>query len=119
MSEQQMTKPLKPADEGQINKPAVITYVGSCIAPFPWMPDQEIYLSEEEAARYNADPDQYAAEEFGLSKPDYREWIRCDGSPLCGHRLKSGELCNKGVDQFQNAETWKRQHRVVRCRRHS
>ena len=57
-----------------------------------------LYLNDEEADRYNADPDAYAASHFGLSKIEYLQWIDLEGAPLCGHRTKGGDLC-RNIDR--------------------
>jgi hypothetical protein len=38
-----------------------------------------LYLDDEEAERYNADPDAYAASQFGLSKIEYLQWVELEG----------------------------------------
>lgn len=74
----------------------------------------------EEAAHYNADPDAYAAEHFGLSKIDYLQWIDTDGAALCGHRTKGGDLCRNLVSRIQlGAKEWKAKHRKALCTTHA
>jgi hypothetical protein len=47
-----------------------------------------LYLDDEEAERYNADPGAFAASHFGLSTIEYLQWVVLEGAPLCGHRTK-------------------------------
>jgi hypothetical protein len=78
----------------------------------PWV-EVEVDITEEQAARWQADPDLCAARYFGLSVEEYREWVvETDGTPLCGARTKSGHLCRNAARYGSfDAETWKRLHR--------
>jgi hypothetical protein len=86
----------------------------------PWV-EEEVYITEEQAARWQADPDLCAARYFGLSVEEYREWVvETFGTPLCGARTKSGHLCrNIARSGSFDAETWKRLHRRATCHSHS
>lgn len=78
-----------------------------------------IFLSEQEAIDYNADPDGYAAALHGLTKIEYLQWVDLDGAPLCSHRSKDGDLCPNSTGQIQlGAAEWKALHRNVRCAVH-
>lgn len=78
-----------------------------------------LYLSTEEAERYNADPDAFAAAHFGLSKREYLEWLGLEGAPLCGHRTKGGDLCRNMTGGYQlRAAEWKARHRKLCCTAH-
>ena len=72
-----------------------------------------------EASRYNADPDGWAAEEFGLSREEYLEWVRLDGQPLCAGRNRFGRACRCSVGRVQfDAGPWKERHRRLFCYAH-
>ncbi|MGM5027701.1 hypothetical protein AB8B02_15885 [Tardiphaga sp. 862_B3_N4_1] len=78
-----------------------------------------LYLDNEKAERYNADPDAYAADHFGLSKIEYMQWIDLDGAPLCGHRTKKGDLCRNMTGGYQlRAGEWQKRHRRLFCASH-
>lgn len=55
--------------------------------------EKELYLDAAEAGEYERDPDNFAASTVGLSLPDYVEWIRTEGTPLCSEYTKQGKLC--------------------------
>ena len=77
------------------------------------------YLDDEEAERYNADPDAYAASHFRLSKIEYLQWVDLEGAPLCGHRTKGGDLCCNMTSGYQlRATEWKARHRKLFCTSH-
>jgi hypothetical protein len=79
----------------------------------------DIYMNEEDADRYNADPDAYAAQHFGLTKIEYLQWIDLDGAPLCGHRTAGGDLCRNMTGGSQlKASKWKARHRKFYCASH-
>jgi hypothetical protein len=70
--------------------------------------------------RYNADPDAFAGQHFGLSKIEYLQWIDLDGAPLCCHRTKGGDLCRNMTGGYQlRAAKWKSRHRKLACTSHS
>lgn len=78
-----------------------------------------LYLDNEEAEHYNADPDAFAASHFGLSKIEYLQWVDLDGAPLCGHRTKGGDLCRNMTGGYQlRALEWKARHRKLFCTSH-
>jgi hypothetical protein len=80
----------------------------------------QLLLNADEAARYNADPDGFAGEHFGLSKIEYLQWVDLEGAPLCGHRTKSGDLCRNMTGGYQlRAREWKSRHRKLFCTAHS
>ncbi len=79
-----------------------------------------LYLDSEEAKRYNADPDAFAASHFGLNKIEYLQWVDLDGAPLCGHRTKGGDLCRNMTGGYQlGAPEWKARHRKLFCASHN
>jgi hypothetical protein len=80
---------------------------------------ETLYLSDEEASRYNADPDGFAADHFGLSKVDYIEWLACHGAPLCKHRTKTGDLCRNQIDGMKDSLEWRALHRHGSCSSHA
>ncbi|MCQ4191017.1 hypothetical protein [Methylocystis suflitae] len=76
-------------------------------------------LSRAELEPYNADPDAFVAAHFGLTKDEYREWVRCDGRALCSERTTSGALCNVDIGPApHDALEWKRRHRASACSIH-
>ena len=78
-----------------------------------------LYLDSEEAERYDADPDTYAASHFGLSKIEYLQWVDLEGAPLCGHRTKGGDLCRNMTGGYQlHAADWQKRHRKLFCTSH-
>jgi hypothetical protein len=79
---------------------------------------ESIYLNKEEAEQYNADPDDYAARHFGISKREYREWIECGGTALCSQRTRAGKLCKNSVGGELQPDKWKRLHRTAVCHCH-
>jgi hypothetical protein len=80
---------------------------------------RDIILDEQEAARYNTDPDAYAGELYGLNKIEYLQWIDFAGAPLCGHRTKGGDLCRNLVGPIQlRAKQRKARHRKFQCTAH-
>jgi hypothetical protein len=80
----------------------------------------QLLLDADEAARYNADPDAFAGQHFGLSKIEYLQWIDLDGAPLCCHRTKGGDLCRNMTGGYQlRAAEWKSRHRKLACTSHS
>jgi hypothetical protein len=91
----------------------------------PWVVE-EVYITDEQAARWQADPDLCAARYFGLSVEEYCEWIKFDGTPLCGRLTKRGCPCGallkKGDYHFDTRECaseWKRRHRKEPCHAHA
>ena len=79
-----------------------------------------IHLDAVEAAKYNADPDGYAAKHFGLSLADYLEWVRLDGEPYCASPTASGRLCRNLCGPTQSpALQWKELHRHGCCGTHA
>lgn len=79
----------------------------------------DIYMDEAEAEKYNADPDAYAAQYFGLTKIEYLQWLDLEGSPLCGHRTAGGDPCRNRTGGFQlSASEWKARHRKFICAAH-
>lgn len=102
--------------ENQINEPSWIERFACITTPYG---GETVGLSDEQAAEFDADPDEYAAQHFGLSKADYREWIRTRGSPLCGERTKSGSLCKQAIGPGQQeAKVWRVLHRQGCCHWH-
>ena len=78
-----------------------------------------LLVTEEDAALYREDPELFAANYFGLSKKEYREWIKSDGSALCGARSRSGRMCGNSIGGWKlTVEEWKSLHRKGCCNRH-
>jgi hypothetical protein len=73
-----------------------------------------------DAARYIANPEQFAAGCFGCDTLDeYREWIKTEGIPRCGGVTKLGQPCGQFVGYHRLAfAEWRSRHRVERCRLH-
>jgi hypothetical protein len=79
-----------------------------------------VWLDEEELARYNADPDQFTAAHFGFSTVDeYREWVACNNAALCSERTKSGKLCGNSIGMTYRPENWRARHRSGPCFLHA
>jgi hypothetical protein len=103
-----------------INQPiqdAEATYVVCVRRPAGAM---TLFLSADELAEYNTDPDLFAAKEFNLGKSEYIEWVRLDGTALCGERTKSGRQCRNSVGGGSqlDAGEWKEKHRQIACSTH-
>src|ERR1700735_3211097 len=80
---------------------------------------EQLYLSEDEAKRYNANPDAFAAKHFGLSTIEYYQWLDTEGSPLCSHRTAGGDVCRNRTGGFQLVpNNWKAKHRKRLCASH-
>jgi hypothetical protein len=80
---------------------------------------QNVLLGDDEVAQYNADPDGFAARYFGLADvAEYREWVACDGAPLCSERTKSGKPCSGRVGKNHGVAYWRQHHRTAPCRTH-
>jgi hypothetical protein len=56
---------------------------------------QTILLKPPEVASFVKDPEQAAALSFGVSKSEYLDWVRTDGTPRCGAMAKSGKRCQR------------------------
>lgn len=99
-----------------INDPSQIHYIANVRVPGG---ANNISLDEADLQRYRADPDGFAAEQFGLSKIEYIEWVELDGTPLCSHRTKTGDLCRNATSRVQqSASAWKAAHRKLQCSSH-
>src|SRR4051812_26093523 len=82
---------------------------------------ENYWLDEDEVARYNADPDGFAAKHFGFDDvDDYREWVVCNGAPLCSERTKSGKPCARRIGDPLNhpPRDWLTFHRSRPCQKH-
>ncbi|MBB4364993.1 hypothetical protein GGD65_006057 [Bradyrhizobium sp. CIR18] len=99
-----------------LNDPSQIFYVANVRVPGG---GNNISLDEADLERYRTDPDGFAAEQFGLSKIEYIEWVEVDGTPLCSHRTKGGDLCRNATSRSQqSARAWKEAHRKFQCSSH-
>lgn len=68
---------------------------------------------------FNADPDRYAADHFGMTVAQYVEWVELDGSPLCGANTQAGRPCKAVVGKIQlSSHEWLRLHREQYCKTH-
>jgi hypothetical protein len=78
-------------------------------------------FNTEEAAAFDADPDVWAANYFGVTVEQYHEWCDCDGRPLCSATTKSGKPCGQIVAGFGqlDARDFVTMHRAHRCRVHN
>jgi hypothetical protein len=81
---------------------------------------RDIWFGESAADEFKADPDRFAAREFGLTKEEYLEWIRLEGAALCSERTKTGAQCRAVVGCFSQWDPteWKQYHRLVPCKAH-
>jgi phosphoglycolate phosphatase-like HAD superfamily hydrolase len=63
--------------------------------------------------------DGFAAKHFGFDDvDDYREWVACDGAPLCSERTKKGRLCRNYACErihIHTPQDWLRLHRSGPC----
>jgi hypothetical protein len=82
---------------------------------------KKIRLTESERDAYLKDREGYVvASHFGLSVPEYHEWIRLNGLCLCGVDTITGKPCLNHVSRKQrNATEWKVTHRTALCPVHS
>jgi hypothetical protein len=87
----------------------------------PWG-GEDLYLADEaELARYQSDPDAFAAAHFKLTKAEYREWVTGYGTALCAGTTRHGSPCGntlRGGGNLSSSE-WKRRHRHEFCKTHS
>ena len=80
---------------------------------------EAVSLSGYETAVYDADPDAWAADYFNLTLQQYREWIRTEGTPLCGAITKAGKPCSVPIGRYQQeSQPWLALHRSERCSAH-
>ena len=99
------------------NKPADPVWVANVITVWG---GENIFMKQEEAAEYEADPDAYAAKHFGLTKIEYYQWLDTEGSPLCGHRTARGDTCRNRTGGFQLVPRhWQARHRKLFCKAHT
>lgn len=99
------------------NKPAEPVWVANVITVWG---GENIFMSKDEAAAYEADRDAYAALRMGLSKIDYYQWLDTQGAPLCRHRTKGGDMCrNLTGGQQLVPNHWKSLHRKLLCKAHT
>jgi hypothetical protein len=78
------------------NEPSTVQYRAYLVMPCPTGgdADAEIYFENaDEASAYDADPDGWAAEYFGLTVAQYYEWLDRDGYPLCAAVTTTGRPC--------------------------
>lgn len=65
------------------------------------------------------DPDGFAAQHFGLTKEEYRDWIFHEGHALCAAQTKAGKLFRNFVTQHgSDPAVWKSAHRSEYCGSH-
>jgi hypothetical protein len=80
---------------------------------------ETIHLRAAEVECYNRDPDGFAAEYFGLTKDEYREWVVQGGHALCGAYTKAGKPCRNFVSGHgTEPREWKAAHRNAVCGSH-
>jgi len=77
-----------------------------------------LYLTVEEAAAYDSDPDAYVAAYLGLSVAEYSEWLDLRGMPLCGARNRWGSLCRSIIGPMRDINEWRSLHRNDYCHAH-
>jgi hypothetical protein len=86
----------------------------------PWGGGETLYLNDKEAEGCNADPDDFAAEHFGMTKAEYYEWIDLGGTALCSRLNKNGKPCGQAVSKIQQGPgAWLSLHRKRPCAIHS
>lgn len=80
---------------------------------------ETIGLRAVEVERYNRDPDGFAAEHFGLTKQEYRDWLLQEGHGLCAAHTKAGKLCRNFVTRHgSDPGEWKAANRREYCGSH-
>jgi hypothetical protein len=77
-----------------------------------------IGLTAGEASTYDSHPDSFAAQHFGLTIDQYREWVRLDGAALCGATTRAGKPCGCILGNQLDASDWARRHRKEFCHSH-
>lgn len=81
---------------------------------------ENLFMNGPEAARYEADPDAFAANHFGLTKIEYYQWLDTEGAPLCSHRTARGDNCRSRTGGHQlTPQHWKTLHRKRLCAAHA
>jgi hypothetical protein len=76
-------------------------------------------LSDDDLATYNADPDLWVANYFGVTLPDYYQWLGSYGFAVCGATTSKGKPCSRTVHmQCETPKEWLQRHRKDRCARH-
>jgi hypothetical protein len=79
-----------------------------------------LFLNRDEASEYNADPDLFAAKQFGFASADeYREWVEVGGAALCSERTRSGKLCRNSIEMTRRPKEWRERHRSAPCWSHA
>ena len=74
--------------------------------------------SAEELARYNSDPDGWAAAYYGLTREQYHDWVALEGRALCGHAGCDNRVRGR-MGMAHAAADWKQLHRRAMCKHHS
>jgi hypothetical protein len=99
-----------------INEPYVWTEHYVCVA----RPGggKTLGIDDDDVERYRRDPDQFAADEFGLTKAEYRLWVALDGMAFCSERTKAARLCRNCIGNQLGAAEWKALHRQFVCHAH-
>ncbi|RXH41079.1 hypothetical protein [Bradyrhizobium zhanjiangense] len=109
--------------EQPLNSPDSIKLTVSLLAPNRQHVGSDFLessISIADAERYRRDPDAFAAEHFGLTKEQYREWVVVEGYPLCGTAPTESGLCPERVGGCGcGPDEWKRLHRNRLCSIHS
>ena len=73
----------------------------------------------EEAAIFDANPDAWAANHYGVTVEQYREWLDCHGLPRCGAKTKAGKLCSQVIArELLDALEFVAEHRTHYCNIH-
>jgi len=109
----------------QINEPATkhveVSWTALLLTTRYGSGEEVEFFSAAEAAAYNADPDGFAAKYFGLTDAEeYREWVACNGAPLCSERSKSGKPCPRRIGSPTDypPHVWLAFHRSRPCEKH-
>jgi hypothetical protein len=78
-----------------------------------------ITLTADEAAIYDANPDAWCAQHFGLTLKQYYEWNESGGVPFCGAITKAGKPCRNALSDALEPQEWLEWHRRYCCAAHS
>lgn len=59
--------------------------------------EMDIALPAAEVPAFLHDRHQYTADKLGVSKADYKAWLKAEGLPRCGSQTADGTRCKKSV----------------------
>jgi len=86
-------------------------YVGGTLVGFPAQGGgRECELNAAQLAEFIADPEAYAANYFGLTRAQFREWLESEGRMQCSALTTLGRRCRNFVSgRMQlDSDAWRR-----------